>query len=436
MTESTADGVGSPVWSPSPMSRRLLPPLAAPGAIGWRAATGQSVRAAFGSLVTRRLWSAVTMLGIVLGVCGTLAIDSLEQAQGLAIAGQMARLGSNVITIAPWSATHRGARLTTRDLAAIRETVAGLVAISPEVSSLEWLVAGRPSWEAQVVGVDPIDQRIRNDTARSGRLLIDFDEATKSRTAVIGQTVSDRLFEGRDPIGATIRIRGVAFEVVGVLAPKGHSAQADLDDLVLVPFSTAEQRLDGDAGLSQIVIQAADGEDIPSIIGVLTTSLRQEHRLRPGEANDFQITNQQALIDLSQQQTAFFARMMATGALIALILGGVGVTNLMLMAVAERRPEIGLRLAVGAQPRDVQVQFLIEAIAVTALGGAIGTLAGILASAAIPRVVQSLASYPALPSPPAVGVALLASVLIGLAFGFYPAWKASRLDPIEALRDV
>jgi putative ABC transport system permease protein len=412
-----------------------------PWGLPWWVALRYSTREAFHSLVTRRLWSAVTLIGIVTGTGGVLAVDALQHSQSAAFAAQMARVGSNRIQVTPGGTSVGGvtigggpATLTLRDVDSIRRQVVGLGAVSPEDAALERVVAGGPSWETEVVGVEPSAQQIRSDTARLGRLLGDEDEATGARVIVLGQSVVDRLFGGANPLGRSVRVRNVELEVVGVLARKGHSDRSDLDDVALIPFSTAQQRLLGYGRINSILIQAASADVVPSVGVGVRRAVEASHHLAPGRPDDFTVSNNQALLDVATQQAAFFPRMLTGVAIVALILGGVGVLNLMLIAVADRAPEIGLRLAVGAEPRNIQYQFLVEALVLTVSGGLVGTIAGFAVASLIPRLVDALAEYGALPSLPAVGAAFGVTVLIGLAAGYYPARVASQLDPIEVLR--
>ncbi len=433
--------IGSQV-PPKPRARlAAFTQLEGSGGLPWLLAVQQSVREAFRSLVTRKLWSAVTLLGILVGSAGMLTVDALQRSQSAAFAAQVAQLGSNRIQVTPGGTSVGGVRvagappsLTARDVAAIQRQVAGIAAMSPEDANLEWVVVGRQRWETQIVGVEPSAQRIQNDAVQRGRFLGDADEATGARVIVLGQTAVDHLFGGADPVGQSVRIRNVEFQVVGVLGRKGHNDRSDLDDVALIPFSTAQQRLFGFAKINSILIQSTGPESIPTVVAGVRKALEASHRLAPGHPDDFTVTNNQTLLELTQQQSSFFPRMLTGVALIALLLGGVGVLNVMLMAVADRTPEIGLRLAVGAQPRNIQLQFLVEALTLTLIGGLGGTLTGVAASAAIPRVVSELADFPTMPTASAIVIAFGVSVLIGLAFGFYPARAASRLDPIAVLR--
>jgi putative ABC transport system permease protein len=383
----------------------------------------------------------VTLIGIVTGTTGVLTVEALQHSQSAAFAAQMARVGSNRIQVTPGGTSVGGvtiggspSTLTLRDVDAIRRQVVGLGAVSPEDAALERIVAAGPSWETEVVGVEPSAQQIRSDTARLGRLLGDEDEATGARVIVLGQSVVDRLFGGANPLGRSVRVRNVELEVVGVLARKGHTDRSDLDDVALIPFSTAQQRLFGFARINSILIQAASADAVPSVGVGVRRAVEASHHLTPGRPDDFTVTNNQALLDVATQQATFFPRMLTGVAIVALILGGVGVLNLMLIAVADRAQEIGLRLAVGAEPRNIQYQFLVEALVLTVSGGLAGTIAGFAVASLIPRLVGALAEYGALPSLPAVGAAFGVTVLIGLAAGYYPARVASQLDPIEVLR--
>jgi putative ABC transport system permease protein len=402
---------------------------------------GEGVLAAWTSLGRRRLWSAVTLVGILLGVGGLLTIDALNQAQSAANAAQLAQLGVNLVVISPAAPTSRSgagatlaARLTVADLQALQFEVPNVVALTAQVSGTEWVAFGDRRRQIPVVGAEPIDARLESLRVRTGRFIVDWDGVTGARVVVVGQTVADTLFAGADPIGRSLRIRNVEFAVIGVLASRGHSASADLDDVAIIPYRTAEERLFGNVGVGSVLLQASDPERVGDVGSRARTILERSHRIPAGQADDFRIANNQPLVDAARAQAAFLPRVLTGLAIVALTLGGIGVTNVMLLAVAERTPEIGIRLAVGAQPRDIQAQFLIEALILTLTGSVLGSGLGIAAALAIPQLIVAVAADPTFPSPTAFITGLLAPLAIGLAFGFYPARKAAQLDPIVALR--
>jgi putative ABC transport system permease protein len=260
------------------------------------------------------------------------------------------------------------------------------------------------------------------------------DEDETAHVAVIGQTVVSHLYSGIDPLGQQLRVRNVDFTVIGVLGPRGRNVQSDLDDVVMVPFSTGEQYLFGPNALSGMLVQADDQASLPAVMDGLKAALRTSHDLAPGRADDFQLTNFQQAIDTAQRQGATLTRLLTYIAAIALAMGGLGIMNIMLLTVTERTREIGIMVAVGAQRRDVLLQFLAEGAGLSLGGGLAGLVLGFSAGAIATRLVPAFASYPHLPSAASVGVSLGFSLAIGLFFTLYPAAQAARLDPIEALR--
>jgi putative ABC transport system permease protein len=384
----------------------------------------------------------MTMVSVLIGVAGVLVIDAVGHSQRDALAAQLAQLGTNVVSVQPGAATVRGVSagaaskrsLLDRDLAAIRDQVPHVAAMTPQDSGAMRITAGHLIASTTVVAVYPEYGTIQSLGVDQGTFFADRDEQTRAFVAVVGQTVVNHVFPGTNPIGQRLRIRNVDFTVIGVLTPRGRNAQVDLDDVALVPFSTGEQYLFGPNALSGILIQADDRESIPLVMASLKRALELSHNLAPGRPDDFQLTDFQQIIDLAQQQSATLTRILTYVAATALAMGGLGIMNITLLSVTERTREIGVMIAVGAQRRDVLLQFLAEALTLSIGGGVAGMVLGFALGAVATRMVAALAAYPEMPSLGAAGVALGFSVGIGVFFGLYPAAQAARLDPILALR--
>jgi putative ABC transport system permease protein len=386
------------------------------------------------------------MLSILIGITGLLVIDSVGRSQRAALAAQLAQFGTNVISIQPGAATVRGVSagagsvvsLKDWDVGLIRAQVGHIAALSPEDASFQTVQAGHEVNTANVQAVAPEFLAIQGLTVAQGTFFGSRDEENRAQVAVIGPTVVGHLFPGRGalqaPLGETLRVRGVDFTVVGMLAARGNNGQADLDNVVIVPFSTGERYLFGPNALSGILVQVDTPDQLPAVMAELKDVLERSHELPSGRADDFRLTNFQQLIDLAQQQATLLTRILSYVAVVALGMGGLGIMNIMLLSVTERTTEIGLLIAVGAQRRDVLFQFLTEA-AVLSLGGGIGgVIVGFGIAALLSRFVAALAAYPALPSASTAGLGLAVSIAIGVAFGLYPAARATWLDPIVALR--
>ncbi len=382
----------------------------------------------------------MTMFGIVVGTCGVLVINALGQAQNAALAEQLAQLGTNVISITPGITFSRGVSggagsrptLTNRDVQALQQQVPYIRALTPMVNGTETLAFGGQTVGASITGAYPDIETLQSYSIQLGAFYTTADEASHLPVAVIGQTVVDRLFKGGSPLGAEIRIRGVNFRVVGVLQARGHRGQTDLDDVAIIPFSTAQQRLYG-SKLDSVLIQASSTEQIPAAMAAATAALDQTHHIAAGR-RDFDVRNFQQAIDAARQQADLLTRTLSIVAGVALALGGLGLMNIMLLSVTERTAEIGLRLAVGARPADVLLQFLVEALTITVVAGLIGLGLGFALPVALRLPVQFLAEHPAIPTA-AAGIAAFAMVVAtGVVFGFFPALRAARLDPVVALR--
>src|ERR1700681_3446649 len=403
-----------------------------------------SIRIAFQALAMNKLRSALTMLGIVIGVASVIATVAIGSGATQRIQDQIASIGSNIIIITPGSTSSSGVRLGTGNAVTLSEADArDILAQCPDVASTApyvrggaQVVNGNNNWATQIYGVTPDYLTIRQLSVAGGAEFTQQDVDAANKVAVLGQTPVDNLFGGADPIGQTIRIKNVPFTVVGVLSPKGQSAQGqDQDDVILLPISTAKRQVVGarsanaDA-VDTIMMQAKSGAQIQAAQDEAEALLRQRHHLQASEADDFSIRNLQELFAAQEASSSVMAMMLAAVASVSLVVGGIGIMNIMLISVRERTREIGLRQSIGAKTRDILTQFLVEAITLSIAGGFAGVVLGISVSALISR----LAGWATSVGPGAVALAVFFSALVGISFGYYPARKAAFLDPIEALR--
>jgi putative ABC transport system permease protein len=382
------------------------------------------------------LRSTLTALGIIIGVGAVIAMVSIGNGAKNQVESQIASLGQNVILIFPGSTTSGGARsgwgsassLTPEDAMAIVNEVPGVVAASPEMRDRQQILANGLNWNTQIQGEGTDYLGIRLWDLAEGDMFTDQDVRSYAKVAVIGQTVVNQLFADVDPVGQTIRIRNIPFKVIGVLASKGFNFFGqDQDDTVIIPYSSHLRRVARRQNLNSIIVQAVTPEAIPQIQQGITDLLQQR---RQGREPDFTVRNQ---IELAQAATATSKTMTSLlGAIagVSLIVGGIGIMNIMLVSVTERTREIGIRMAVGAHGSEIMLQFLIEAVLLSALGGTLGIALGIGASEIMSRVND----WPTLVSPTAAVVAFVVSAAVGVFFGYYPARKAAQLDPIDALR--
>jgi putative ABC transport system permease protein len=404
-----------------------------------------SVRIAFQALSMNKLRSALTMLGIVIGVASVIATVAIGSGATERIKDQIASIGSNIIIITPGATSSSGVRLSTGNAVTLSEADArdipaqcqDVALAAPYVRGGAQVIHGNSNWATIVYGVTPNYLTIRQLTVADGAEFAQQDVDSANKVAVLGKTPVDNLFGGANPIGQTIRIKNVPFTVVGVLTAKGQSAQGqDQDDVILLPISTAKRKVigarstaNGDA-VDAIMMQAKSGTQIQAAQDEAEALLRQRHHLQASEDNDFSIRNLQELFAAQEASSNIMAMMLAAVASVSLVVGGIGIMNIMLISVRERTREIGLRQAIGAKTRDILSQFLVEAIALSIAGGFVGVVLGIGASALISR----LAGWATSVGPGAVALAVFFSALVGIGFGYYPARKAAFLDPIEALR--
>ena len=403
-----------------------------------------SIRIAFRALAMNKLRSALTMLGIVIGVASVISTVAIGSGATERIQQQIASIGSNIIIVTPGSTSSSGLRLGSGNAVTLSESDARELAAqcpdvalaAPLVRGAAQVVNGNSNWATSVYGVTPDYLTIRQLSIADGAEFTQQDVDGANKVAVLGKTVADNLFSGADPIGQTIRIKNVPFTVVGLLTPKGQSAQGqDQDDVILLPVSTAKRKVIGiksanaDA-VDTIMMQAKSGAQIPLAQDEASALLRQRHHLTAAEDNDFSIRNLEELFAAQEASSSIMAMMLAAVASVSLVVGGIGIMNIMLISVRERTREIGLRQALGAKVHDILTQFLVEAVTLSIAGGVVGILLGIAASSIISR----LAGWATTVGPGAVALAVFFSALVGTTFGYYPARKAAYLDPIEALR--
>jgi len=403
------------------------------------------VRFALGAITAHPMRSALTSLGVVIGVAAVIMMTSIGLGAQQNVEKALSSLGTNMLVVrsgAPRGAGGgfvRGAggggtSLTAKDAIAIRE-LDGVLAVSPAVNGNAQLVFNGANWSSRIEGVTPDYLVARDLTVTQGQM---FDEAAAEsgrKVAVIGQTVVTELFgEGVDPVGQRIRVGPIPFEVIGVLGAKGQSGFQDQDDIVVVPLDAARSRIIG-RGLSgdqvnQIYVKAEDEDALYQLEQDVNGLLKERHRIQPGAEDDFNVQNLTSIQEAAQSSTATFTILLAAVAGVSLVVGGVGIMNIMLVSVTERTREIGLRMAIGARRSDVLTQFALESVALSLLGGLIGLALGVGGALLMSTFGDWPAAIPAWAAPLAIGF----STFVGVVFGAYPAWRAAQLDPIEALR--
>ncbi len=397
---------------------------------------GSIIKVALRALMRNTMRSILTALGIIIGVGAVIAMVSIGNGAKAQVEAQVASLGQNVITVFSGSMSSGGMRggwgsspsLTIEDAEAIEREVTGIVGVSPEVRDRNQVLANGLNWNTSVNGESPDYPDIRSWKISSGAMFSDQDVRSVAKVCVIGKTVADQLFANSDPVGQTLRIRNIPFKVLGVLDSKGFNLFGqDQDDAVLVPYTSHMKRLSRRSYISSILIQAASADVIDKVQKDITEVLTQR---RKGREPDFTVRNQVELAQTATATTQTMTLLLAAIASVSLLVGGIGIMNIMLVSVTERTREIGIRLAIGAHGSDVLMQFLIEATILSSLGGVIGILIGIGSS----QLVSHLNGWPVLVSTASVVIAFVFSAAVGMFFGFYPARKAAQLDPIEALR--
>ncbi|CAN5625709.1 ABC transporter permease [soil metagenome] len=400
---------------------------------------GSTLRIAFRALRRNKLRSALTALGIIIGVAAVIAMVGIGNGARAQVEAQIASLGENVILVFSGSTPASGIRtgwggagtLKIEDADAIRREVPGVTAVSEEVPSNMQIAAGNQNWFTRVLGESADYFDIRQWPLAAGAPFTPQDVRSANKVCVIGSTTATQIFGNDDSVGQTLRIKNVPFTVLGVLTSKGLSSQgSDQDDVVIVPFTSAMKRVAGGMALRTINVQVANSGDLAPAQQQIIFLLRQRHNIREGRDDDFTVRNQQEIADAATATTDVMSGLLGAIAGVSLVVGGIGIMNIMLVSVTERTREIGTRMAVGAHGSDILTQFLIEAVALSAVGGILGIVVGVAAS----KVISAVKGWPSLISPTSIIVSVFVSALVGIFFGFYPARTASRLDPIHALR--
>jgi putative ABC transport system permease protein len=405
----------------------------------------QSIRLALQGLTANKLRSGLTMLGIIIGVAAVIALVAVGQGAQASVTQRFQSLGSNLLVISPGAAffgrASQGAAsaqsLTNEDVAAIAQLATLVEAIAPEYSVRgAQVVYGNKNTQTSVLGVTPDYLTVRNWQVARGRFIDQQDVESLAKVCALGTTVVEDLFGSGylDPVGKTIKINRQNYQVVGVMASKGQAGFTNEDDQVFIPLSTAQVKFGGagNTSLGSINVQVASSDMMDFAQAELRAILRARHGLAPSQADDFTIRSQVQIMEMVQQTTGTFTILLGSIAAISLIVGGIGIMNIMLVSVTERTREIGIRKAVGAKRRDILMQFLVEAVVLSGLGGIVGVLVGWGSAQLLSRLASELLST--LVTPGSVAMALGVSVAIGLFFGIYPANRAARLNPIEALR--
>ena len=398
------------------------------------------IRVALRALSRNKLRSSLTMLGIIIGVAAVIAMVGIGRGASEVTQQQIAAMGSNLIAVNSGGRNVGGMRtgagatktLVLDDMLAIQREVPGVAAAAPVNQTTAQVVYEGNNWSTSVTGTEPQYFEIRNWPIQQGASFEANDVDLASNVVVIGQTVKKNLFpDGTNPVGQTIRISNLPFTVVGVLQSKGSSGMGgDQDDAAFVPITTLQKKITGQNWLRSIMVSATS-KDVSSVTqDQITSLLRDRHRIHAGEDDDFDVRNLADLADFADQQAKVMTMLLASIAGVSLIVGGIGIMNIMLVSVTERTREIGIRMAIGAEEGDVQKQFLIEAVVLSLLGGLVGVISGVGMALLITQTLH----WPVSISGVAIVGAMLFSTLVGIFFGFYPAKRAARLDPIEALR--
>ncbi len=399
------------------------------------------IRVAFRALQRNKMRAALTMLGIIIGVSAVVAMVSIGQGAQAAVAAQIDSIGTNLLFVSAGAQNVGGVRsgtgdtgtntLTVEDLEAIKREVPSVSMVTPTVNSRGQLVSGNLNWNTSIQGVSEQYPEVRKWMVQSGEFFTESDVRTAARVLVVGQTIADNLFAGGDPIGQTVRVQNLPFRVIGVMVRKGQDQQGrDQDDIAFTPYTTVQKKILGSPRLQIAYVSAVSPDATYTAQQQITELLRQRHKLNPNDPDDFTVRNMTDIAQAANETNSTMTMLLACIAGVSLLVGGIGIMNIMLVSVTERTREIGIRMAIGARSSAVKSQFLIESIVLSLMGGTVGILLGVGVSLAIPRML----GWPTLISTMAIVGSVVFSIAVGVFFGYYPARKAAALDPIDALR--
>ncbi|HZE72403.1 MAG TPA: ABC transporter permease [Pyrinomonadaceae bacterium] len=399
------------------------------------------IRVAFRALVRNKMRAALTMLGIIIGVSAVIAMVSIGQGAQASVQAQIESIGTNLLFLSAGAQNVGGVRsgtgdtgtntLTVEDLEAIRREVPSVSMVTPSINSRSQLVFGNMNWNTSVTGVSEQYPEIRKWAVQSGDFFTELDVRSAARVIVIGQTIADNLFAGEDAVGQTVRVMNLPFRVVGVMAKKGQDPQGrDQDDVAFAPYTSVQKKILGSPRLQIAFVSAISQDATYTAQMQITDLLRQRHKLSPGDGDDFTVRNMSDVAEAANQTNTIMTMLLGSIASVSLLVGGIGIMNIMLVSVTERTREIGIRMAIGARSSAVRSQFLIESIVLSLTGGLVGIFLGIAVSVVIP----SMLGWPTLVSTMSIIGSVIFSAMVGIFFGYYPARKAAALDPIEALR--
>ncbi|MEN6330563.1 MAG: ABC transporter permease [Smithella sp.] len=394
------------------------------------------------ALWVNKMRSFLTMLGIIIGVGAVIAMLAVGTGAGEKISQQIASVGSNLIMVIPGSMTQGGIRmgsgssstLTINDAEAIERECSAVKAVAPIVNTAAQVVYGNQNWSTGIFGTSSGILEVKDWALVAGRNFLDQDLRSATKVCILGQTVVDNLFGGIDPIGQVIRIKKVPFTVIGVLEPKGQSIMGqDQDDVIYIPVTTAQKKIVAShvpGMVRSIMVKAKSADYLELAEKQVTELLRQRHRSSPNKENDFTVRNLSQMMQVAEESAKTMTILLGAIASISLLIGGIGIMNIMLVSVTERTREIGIRMAIGAKTWDIRIQFIIEALTLSLIGGTFGIIVGVTGS----TLLSIFAGWTTIVSPLSIILAFGFSGLVGIFFGFYPAYKASLLNPIDALR--